>query len=131
LGVWSRYGEMQNAKCKIINDVELNLLKEAESWVELRKGMEISELWLAQQLRPYGVRPKTIWIGEIAAKGYLKEDFGEVFRRYIPRSEVEAVRPRVQAAEAQADSTVAAEVTECPKEAKVQFDGIDATLSNP
>jgi hypothetical protein len=61
----------------------------------------------------------------------LKEDFGEVFRRYIPRSEVEAVRPRVQAAEAQADSTVAAEVTECPKEAKVQFDGIDATLSNP
>jgi hypothetical protein len=87
-------------------------------WVEHLKGKEISEIWLAQQLRPYGVRPKTIWIGEIAARGYLKEDFGEVFPRYIPRSEVEAVRARVQAAEAQPDSTMAGEATESPKEGK-------------
>jgi len=63
-------------------------------WMELRKGKEITELWLAQQLRPYAIRPKTIWIEKIAAKGYVKEDFGEAFRRYIPRSEMEALMPR-------------------------------------
>ena len=52
----------------------------------------ITETWLASQLRPYGVRPKTIWIGEVAAKGYLREDFKEVFQPYIPRSEIEALR---------------------------------------
>lgn len=69
-------------------------------WLELRRGKEINESWLAQQLRPYAVRPKTMWIGELAAKGYMQEDFGEVFRRYIPRVEVEGLRAMVKAAEA-------------------------------
>ncbi|MGD1085945.1 MAG: DUF3631 domain-containing protein [Verrucomicrobiota bacterium] len=75
-------------------------------WVELRKGKEINESWLAQQLRPYGVRPKTMWIGKVAAKGYMKEDFGEVFRRYIPRSEVEAMRMMMAEGEGQGEATV-------------------------
>jgi len=57
-------------------------------WAELRKGREITELWLAQRLRPYGIRPKTVWIDETCAKGYMREDFREVFQRYIPRSEL-------------------------------------------
>jgi hypothetical protein len=60
-------------------------------WVELKKGKEVTELWLARQLRPYGLRPKTMWIGEELAKGYLREDFDEVFRRYIPRKEAKAM----------------------------------------
>jgi hypothetical protein len=59
-------------------------------WSAMRNGKEISELWLSQQLRPYGIRPRTIRDGEMTAKGYTKEDFTEVFQRYIPRSEVEA-----------------------------------------
>ncbi len=59
-------------------------------WSAMRNGREISELWLSQQLRPYGIRPRTIRSGEMTAKGYTKEDFTEVFRRYIPRSEVDA-----------------------------------------
>ncbi|HSU53276.1 MAG TPA: DUF3631 domain-containing protein [Candidatus Dormibacteraeota bacterium] len=59
-------------------------------WNELRKGRGVTEAWLAQQLRPYGIRPRTIRIGEEIAKGYLKEDFGETFRRYIPKAEIEA-----------------------------------------
>jgi hypothetical protein len=55
-------------------------------WMALRNGKAVTELWLAQLLRPYGVRPKTIWIGDEAAKGYLEEDFTETFRRYIPKS---------------------------------------------
>jgi hypothetical protein len=61
-------------------------------WTEMRKGKPVTEAWLATQLRPYGVRPKTIWIGEHAAKGYLLADFNELFTRYIPPSEIEALR---------------------------------------
>jgi hypothetical protein len=53
-------------------------------WAEGTGGKEITELWLSQQLRPYGVRPRTVWMMGRSAKGYLLEDFGEVFRRYQP-----------------------------------------------
>ena len=36
-------------------------------------------------------------IGERVAKGYLKEDFKEVFTRYIPRSELEELETEVVA----------------------------------
>jgi hypothetical protein len=58
-------------------------------WAQMRNGKEITELWLAQQLRPYGIRSKTLWIGEEAAKGYEKDDFGDIFARYVPRSEAQ------------------------------------------
>jgi hypothetical protein len=59
-------------------------------WAMMRPGNAISEIWLAQQLRPYGIHPRSIRTGATTAKGYVKEEFTEVFRRYIPRSEVEA-----------------------------------------
>ena len=61
-------------------------------WAELRKGKEITGPLLGRVLRPYGVRSKTLWIGNEAAKGYLMEDFEEAFKRYIPRSEWEALK---------------------------------------
>jgi hypothetical protein len=36
--------------------------------------------------------PKTMWKDGAQAKGYLHEDFKEVFQRYIPRSELEAFK---------------------------------------
>ncbi len=42
-------------------------------------------------MRPYGIRPKTIRIGETQAKGYVMEDCMDAFRRYIPRSELDAL----------------------------------------
>jgi hypothetical protein len=60
-------------------------------WGEMRKGKAVDERWLAQQLRPYGIKSKTMWIEEEAAKGYENEDFTEVYRRYIPRSEYDAM----------------------------------------
>src|SRR5205823_11440340 len=65
---------------------------EDRPWGELRKGRPVTEMWLAQQLRPYGIKPRTIRVGELVAKGYLQEDFMDTFRRYIPKSEVESVR---------------------------------------
>ena len=38
------------------------------------------------------MRPATLRIGDEVGKGYMKVDFDEVFRRYIPRPEIEAVR---------------------------------------
>jgi hypothetical protein len=61
-------------------------------WAEMHRGKEITDRWLARQLRPYGVRTRTVWLGETHAKGYFQADFMEVFRRYIPKSEVEALR---------------------------------------
>jgi len=64
-------------------------------WAEVRNGKPITELWLAQQLRPYGVRPRTIWIGEESAKGYTLEHFSNTFRRYIPMSEIKALAAEI------------------------------------
>ncbi len=64
-------------------------------WAERLNGKQLTDIWLAKQLRPYGVRPRTIWIGDSQAKGYMQEDFMEVFRRYIPRSEVEALKAEI------------------------------------
>ncbi len=62
----------------------------------MRNGKEITEQGLAQQLRPYPIRTRTMRIGELRAKGYFEEDFRELFRRYIPRSEVEALRAELR-----------------------------------
>src|SRR6266850_1744373 len=61
-------------------------------WMEELRGKPVTERWLSIQLRPYGMRPKTMRIGEERAKGYVFEEFEDVFRRYIPMSEVEATR---------------------------------------
>ena len=65
-------------------------------WMDGRKGKPIDEVWLAQQLRPYGVRPKTIWIEEQAARGYLQSDFEEVWPRYVSRTDLDAVLAEVR-----------------------------------
>ena len=61
-------------------------------WGTMRNGKGITEPWLAEQLRPYDIRPRTVRIGRQVLKGYLAEDFEEAFRRYIPPSEIEGKR---------------------------------------
>ena len=51
-------------------------------WEVLRRGKRMTELCLANLLRPYGVRPRSVWIDEQSAKGYAKEDFTDVVGRY-------------------------------------------------
>ena len=47
---------------------------------------------MAKGARLDGIRSKTMWIGEVAAKGYVLEDFSEAFRRFISKAEVEALK---------------------------------------
>ena len=49
----------------------------------------MNELWLTQQLRPYGVKTQNIRIDGVQAKGLLESDMMEVFRRYLPKGDVE------------------------------------------
>jgi hypothetical protein len=60
-------------------------------WNEMRKGKQITEAWLSQCLRPYGVRSRTMRIGTQQAKGFFRVDLMEVFRRYLPKSELQAL----------------------------------------
>jgi hypothetical protein len=63
-------------------------------WAEMTRGKPITDLWLAQQLRDYGIAPKTIWIAQAHAKGYLEQDFSEVFRRYVTKSDLQDLHRR-------------------------------------
>jgi hypothetical protein len=65
-------------------------------WAELTNGRKITELWLAKQLRPFGIRSSNIWIGNEQRKGYHLEDFNEVCRRYVPDSEIKALMEDVR-----------------------------------
>lgn len=89
---------LQNCDRLFSRDLILGLLARGDRpWSELCNRKGVSDTWVAQQLRPYGIRPKTLRIGEKVAKGYLQEDFDDVFRRYIPRSELEELKAEVAA----------------------------------
>ena len=60
-------------------------------WAEMRRGKPITKKWLADQLRRHEVRPRTIWIGEKHAKGYLQEEFEDVYRRYYGPGALESL----------------------------------------
>ena len=57
----------------------------------LMKGKQKTEAWLARQLRPLGPQPRSMWMGGVSARGYLLQDFAEVFRRYLTASELQAL----------------------------------------
>jgi hypothetical protein len=53
-------------------------------------GKPLNELLLAQTLRPYGIRPVHIRVGEEINKGYRLDDFKNCLKRYVPRIDVDA-----------------------------------------
>jgi hypothetical protein len=77
-------------------------------WAAMRHSGKISEKWLPDVLRPYGVRTRTIRFGAATARGYSAAEFKEVFRRYIPRSEIEAFLVPAREAQPQPESPPAA-----------------------
>src|SRR5205814_2671850 len=83
---------------------DLNRCRE-RPWAEMLHGKDINDLWLARKLRPYGIRPKTIWIGQEHAKGYVREECMDVFRRYIPKTEWEALKAEMRKKSGDGDPT--------------------------
>jgi transposase InsO family protein len=48
-------------------------------WTALRNGKEVTDMWLSHKLRPYGVSPKTLRIGCVRGRGYVKSDFADLY----------------------------------------------------
>lgn len=63
--------------------VEYLLTLEERPWAEWRKGKGFTVNALASLLRGFSVRPKSIRFGFRTAKGYVVDDFNEVFSRYL------------------------------------------------
>ena len=70
-------------------------MSDVRPWMALRKGKTVTQQWLAQHLHAYGIRPKTLRIGEERAKGYEWSDFTEAFKRYVPRGELEEFKKEI------------------------------------
>lgn len=62
----------------------LHKLDEAP-WGDLY-GKPLTERGLAQRLRKYGVKSKTVRVDEATAKGYTREDLWDAWQRYLPLS---------------------------------------------
>jgi len=60
-------------------------------WMELDKTFPLTDRCLSQHLRPYGIKPRSLRIGDRQARGYRKEDCLDTFRRYITRADLDAL----------------------------------------
>jgi hypothetical protein len=57
---------------------------EGRPWAEWSHGRGLSANNVARQLKPYGVLPLGIRVGESTPKGYRKADFADAWSRYCP-----------------------------------------------
>ena len=72
---------------KLTSKELLDVLVDNESspWPEFSRGKPLSASVLARLLRPFGIAPRTIRIGEATPKGYICSDFADSWSRYLPQ----------------------------------------------
>lgn len=58
-------------------------IREERPWPEWKSGKPITPRQLASLLRPFGVKPRGLRIGEKPEKGYSREDLEDAFSRYL------------------------------------------------
>ena len=84
----------QRDRLKSFDLVSALIELEGHPWAEWHHTRPLTKHGLARLLVPFGIRPQTIRIGTVTAKGYLKEHFEEAFNRYLaPCSSVTTVTP--------------------------------------
>lgn len=64
--------------------VEKLTQREDRPWAEWKANKPLSMNQLASLLRPFGIRPKAIWIQGKTYSGYEAADFQDAFSRYCP-----------------------------------------------
>ena len=64
--------------CRVLNG------DEEARWSGWEQGKGLTQRSLAKQLKPYGIKSKTIWIGAESKKGYTRDEFVDVWARYLP-----------------------------------------------
>jgi hypothetical protein len=69
----------------LFTDVVLKRLASIEEspWGDWN-GRAVDARWLSQHLRKYGVGPRSVRIGDRAAKGYSRADLADPWMRYVP-----------------------------------------------
>jgi hypothetical protein len=77
---------------RIFSRSMVECLRGESDWIasQFFAGKALNELILAQTLRPYGIRPMAVRIGEEVKKGYRMDDFRNCLRRYVPRIDIDA-----------------------------------------
>jgi hypothetical protein len=60
---------------------------ETSIWPDFSAGKPLIPVRLARLLRPFDVSPHSIRIGNATPKGYLREDFADAWKRYLPAEE--------------------------------------------
>jgi hypothetical protein len=73
---------------KLLRDYLIAL--EESPWSDWR-GKPLTARGLAQLLKPYGIRSKTVRDGEDTFKGYIADQFEDAWSRYLPTSGVTSV----------------------------------------
>lgn len=58
--------------------------REDRPWSEWKAGKPLTQTQLARLLKPFGVQPRTMRLGEGTARGYFREDLDDAFSRYLP-----------------------------------------------
>lgn len=64
--------------------LDLLVADESRPWGEWRHGKPLTAIGLGRLLKPFGISPRKVRIGEETRQGYRAEDFSETFERYIP-----------------------------------------------
>lgn len=72
-------------------------------WAELR-GKPLDSRGLSNRLRPYGIKPKTVRIGDRTPKGYERAELWDAWQRYLPSSPIEPATTATTAADAPRES---------------------------
>ena len=79
----------------LFSSVLAEALNEVETspWAEWSRGRGLSPTTLANLLHPYGIKPRSVRIGDETKKGYKKAQFSDVWERYLgPDTPIGAVQ---------------------------------------
>ena len=112
----------------------LNQMYEAP-WPGFHKGAGIQARDLARLLRPFGVRPCNVRVGEVQSKGYQQECFIDAWNRYasLPSAIIRPIRPTGadQAQELSVPQSQFWGVGTGDAQARARHDGTDGTDKSP
>lgn len=70
---------------------------EDRAWGEWKNGKAMTPVQLSSQLRPFGIRPKTLRTSTERAKGYELSQFDDAFDRYLTSSRDKVTTPENKA----------------------------------
>jgi putative DNA primase/helicase len=78
--VFDRLGVDRLLSRKLIEELAVDPEK---PWAEYRPGKQITQKQMANLLRPYFITSSPIWIGDVSARGYMRSQFEDAWKRYL------------------------------------------------